>query len=100
MSAVAIREVAEKTGLKAEVTDLIGVYTSPSGRIVTYPDNGDMVQLTDVIVHARVLAGRLICSDDSARLDYFGQGQLPVEIVPPARQPIVDAFECLRGVLS
>lgn len=52
-----------------------------------------------MIVQARVLASRLICSDESERLEYLGHGQLPVEIVPPARQPIADAFEGLRGVL-
>lgn len=43
VSAAAIREVAEETGLKVEVTDLIGVYSNLSGRIVTYPDKGDVV---------------------------------------------------------
>ncbi len=97
--AAAVREVAEETGLTVEITHLIGVYSNPNGRIVTYPDNGDVVQLIDVIVAARVLAGCLACSDESEELAYFTSGQLPEEIVPPARQPIIDAFEGLRGVL-
>ena len=95
----AVREVLEETGLAVEVTHLIGVYSDPSGRIVTYPDNGDVVQLIDVVVGARVLSGSLMCSQESEEVRFFHPSQLPEEIVPPARQPIADAFEHQRGVL-
>ena len=95
----AVREVREETGLAVEVTHLIGVYSDPRGRIVTYPDNGDVVQLIDVIVGARVLSGSLLCSHESEEVRFFTPAQLPEEIVPPARQPIADAFAGQRGVL-
>lgn len=95
----AVREVLEETGLTVEVTHLIGVYSDPRGRIVTYPDNGDVVQLIDVIVGARVLSGSLRCSQESEEVRFFIPSQLPEEIVPPARQPIADAFEGLCGAL-
>ena len=95
----AVREVREETGLAVEVTHLIGVYSDPRGRIVTYPDNGDVVQLIDVIVGARVLSGSLLCSPESEEVRFFTPAQLPEEIVPPARQPIADAFAGQRGVL-
>jgi ADP-ribose pyrophosphatase YjhB (NUDIX family) len=95
----AVREVCEETGLAVEVTHLIGVYSDPRGRIVTYPDNGDVVQLIDVIVGARVLSGSLLCSQESEEVRFFTLAQLPEEIVPPARQPIADAFAGYRGVL-
>jgi ADP-ribose pyrophosphatase YjhB (NUDIX family) len=99
LSDAAIREVAEETGLTVEITHLIGVYSNPHGRIVTYPDNGDVVQLIDVIVGARVLSGRLTCSDESEEIRYFQTSELPAQLVPPARQPIQDAIEGRRGVL-
>lgn len=95
----AVREVREETGLAVEVTHLIGVYSDPRGRIVTYPDNGDVVQLIDVIVGARVLSGSLLCSQESEEVRFFTPAQLPEEIVPPARQPIADVFAGCRGVL-
>lgn len=95
----AVREVREETGLAVEVTHLIGVYSDPRGRIVTYPDNGDVVQLIDVVVGARVLSGSLMCSHESEEVRFFSPSHLPEEIVPPARQPIADAFEGRRGVL-
>ena len=94
----AVREVCEETGLVVEVTHLIGVYSNPCGRIVTYPDNGDVVQLVDVVVGARVLSGNLMCSQESEEVKFFSPSQLPEEIVPPARQPIADAFEGQCGV--
>ena len=95
----AVREVWEETGLAVEVTHLIGVYSDPSGRIVTYPDNGDVVQLIDVVVGARVLSGSLMRSQESEEVRFFPPSELPEEIVPPARQPIADAFEGQQGVL-
>ena len=99
LSDAAIREVAEETGLTVEITHLIGVYSSPDGRIVMYPDNGDVVQLIDVIVEARVRSGQLRCSEESEELRYFPVGELPAHVVPPACQPIRDAIEGQRGVL-
>jgi 8-oxo-dGTP pyrophosphatase MutT (NUDIX family) len=81
----AAREVLEETGLAVEVTHLIGVYSAPRGRIVTCPDNGDVLQLIDVVVGARVLSGSLMCSQESEEVRFFLPSQLPEEIVPPAR---------------
>ncbi|MGZ8404978.1 MAG: NUDIX domain-containing protein [Nitrospira sp.] len=95
----AAREVLEETGLTVEVTHLIGVYSDPPGRIVTYPDNGDVVQLVDVVLGARVLSGRIVCSHESEEVRFFSPSELPEQIVPPARQPLADAFEGRCGVL-
>jgi len=94
-----VREAFEETGLEVEVTHLIGVYSNPCGRIVTYPDNGDVVQLIDAVVGARVRSGILQCSQESEEVKFFPPSQLPKEIVPPARQPIADACGGRRGVL-
>ncbi|HZC81241.1 MAG TPA: hypothetical protein VE222_05895 [Nitrospiraceae bacterium] len=67
--------------------------------MVIYPDNGDVVQLIDVVVGARILSGSLMRSQESEEVRFFPPSQLPEEIVPPARQPIADAFDGLRGVL-
>lgn len=95
----AIREVLEETGLAVEVTHLVGVYSDKNGRIVTYPDNGDVVQLIDVVVCARVLSGQVTCSHESEEVRFFSPSQLPEQIVPPARQPLADALEGQCGLL-
>ena len=38
---------------------------------MTYPDNGDVVQLIDVVVGARVLSGHIVCSHESEEVRFF-----------------------------
>jgi 8-oxo-dGTP pyrophosphatase MutT (NUDIX family) len=97
--AAALREVKEETGLDIEITQLLGVYSGPHDRIVTYPDN--VVQLIDVILLASVISGVLTCSSESEALEFFRLNALPKEheIVPPAREPIVDFVGGMVGVI-
>lgn len=95
----AIREVKEETGLTIQVIQLLGVYTEPSERIVTYPDNGDVVQLVDIVLGATVMSGTLTCSSESLDLQFFELEHLPPEIVPPARVPLEDVAAGRVGVV-
>lgn len=91
------REVREETGLTVEITELLGVYSGPQERIVTYPDN--VVQLVDIILRATILSGMLSCSDESEALQFFHLNMLPSNIVPPARKPLEDFVQGLTGVM-
>ncbi|MEO1069338.1 MAG: NUDIX domain-containing protein [Cyanobacteria bacterium J06638_6] len=95
----AIREVQEETGLAVQIVKLLGVYSSPAERIVTYPDN--VVQLVDVIMYGTILSGTLSCSSESEALEFFESSTLPpeAEIVLPARAPIRDYFQGLTGAI-
>ena len=93
----AVREVREETGLTIKVVRLIGVYSEPFERIVTYPDN--TVQLVDIILEGEIVFGVLICSHESTDLQFFEPEHLPVEIVPPARFPIEDAVSGRIGIV-
>jgi ADP-ribose pyrophosphatase YjhB (NUDIX family) len=53
----AIREVAEETGLRVEITGLVGIYTNP-GHVMAY-DDGEVRQEFSVCFHARPLGGAL-----------------------------------------
>jgi ADP-ribose pyrophosphatase YjhB (NUDIX family) len=53
----AIREVAEETGLRVEITGLVGIYTDP-GHVMAY-DDGEVRQEFSVCFHARPLGGEL-----------------------------------------
>jgi 8-oxo-dGTP pyrophosphatase MutT (NUDIX family) len=87
----AFRESYEETGLKINALNLIGIYSDISqGRIVTYPDNGDVVHLIDIIFSAVVIAGNLRISKESVDLKYFSPFSIPDDLVPPAKQPISD----------
>jgi ADP-ribose pyrophosphatase YjhB (NUDIX family) len=86
----AIREAKEETGLNVEITRLLGVYSEPEDRIVTYLDNGDVVHLVDIILEAKIISGELSCSVESEELRFFNPNALPPDIVPPAIEPLQD----------
>ena len=86
----ALREVREETGLEIRITGLLGVYSEPAGRIVRYPDNGDVAHLVDITLTAEIVSGELKLSPESLDLKFFSRDSLPWKIVPPAYQPIQD----------
>ena len=96
----AVREVLEESGLHVKITRLLGVYSDPDDRIVTYPDNGDVVHKIDVILEASVISGVLSRSTESEELRFFAAGSFPNEICPPARKPVNDYLNGLIGILA
>ncbi len=96
----AVREVWEETGLTIQVTRLLGVYSEPSDRILTYPDNGDVVHKIDVILEAKVLSGEIVLSSESESMVFFDCVAVPAGICPPAKQPIEDYLNGLSSVLK
>lgn len=93
----ALREVLEETGLSVRITRLVGLYSEPDERIVTFPDN--VVHLVDAAVAAEIVSGRLTISSESEDLRYFEPGALPVDLVPPARRLLADYAQGLSGML-
>lgn len=98
----ALREVREETGLTVEIVGLVGVYSRvEEGRVVTFPDNGDVVQLVDVVMEARNPSGTLVRSHESERLEFFEKDRMPVaELCPPTRRPLQDYLAGRRGLLD
>lgn len=95
--ATALREVKEETGLTISITQLLGVYSGPVDRIVSYPDN--VVHLVDIILLGTILSGELSCSSESEALQFFNLTHLPSELVPPAREPLQDFVNGVSGVI-
>lgn len=95
----ALREVREETGLEIEITGLLGIYSDPSERIVTYPSNGDECHLIDIFLEASVVSGTLSLSSESEALQFFDPKALPEDLVPPALAPLRDLFSGTLGHL-
>jgi 8-oxo-dGTP pyrophosphatase MutT (NUDIX family) len=95
----ALREVREETGLTIEVTRLLGVYSEPEGRIVTFLDNGDVRHKIDVLVEARIVSGQLGLSAESVELRFCDTTALPEGICPPALGPLQDYTRGATAVL-
>ena len=95
------REVKEETDLDIQVTGLLGVYSEPSaGRIVTYPDNGDVRHLVDIVLIAEMIPGEMVISSESLDLKFFNLDSFPAELVPPAKKPLQDFVAGERSVIS
>lgn len=99
VSQAAAREVKEETGLTVEITCLIGVYSEPTGRIVTFPNNGDVVHVVDILLEAAIVSGELFCGSESEDVQFFNPEALPVDLIPPAKAPLEDLLNGLTGMV-
>ncbi len=95
----AMQEVREESGHTVAVQGLLGVYSDPRGRIVTYPDNGDVAHLVDILIEASVVSGMLLCSTESLDVQFFDPGALPSDLVPPAVAPLQDILDGCVGAV-
>ena len=95
----ALREIYEETGLQVKVSRLLGVYSGPDDRIVTFPDV--VVQIVDILVEAEIISGALTCSPESLALEFFPLAALPpsAEIIPAARLLLADVVAGRIGVI-
>lgn len=78
-----VREIAEETGVRAEVVALTSV---SSGDRVTYP-NGDVSQYLDLTFLCRHVDGEpFVADDESTAVDWFTLDALPERMTASSRQ--------------
>lgn len=91
----AVREVEERTGIRIEITDLVGLYSSP-GHVVVL-DGGEVCQEFNVCFHARPLDSTPRASGPTAAAVRWAEieelDQLPIH--PAVRIRINDALNDL-----
>jgi ADP-ribose pyrophosphatase YjhB (NUDIX family) len=71
------RETAEETGIRVEITGLVGIYTDPS-HVILYTSNGEVRQEFSVVFTARPISGQPTPSDESREVHW-----VPPEAVGP-----------------
>lgn len=69
VSEAAVREVEEETGLKIEVTGLIGIYSDPS-HIIAYPD-GEVRQEFAICLRGKTTGGEIHTSTESSEVRWI-----------------------------
>ena len=74
ISATAVRETREETGIDVEVTGLVGIYTDPN-HVMAYTD-GEVRQQFSICLRARYLAGNPTASDESRHVRWTARAEL------------------------
>ncbi|MCQ4081135.1 NUDIX domain-containing protein [Streptomyces sp. RB6PN25] len=65
----AVREVEEETGIRCEITGLVGIYTDPR-HVILYTSNGECRQEFSVVFTARAVSGIPTPSDESREVEW------------------------------
>ncbi|MFD9893806.1 NUDIX domain-containing protein [Amycolatopsis sp. NPDC059027] len=92
ISETVVREVEEETGIRVEVTGLIGIYTNPE-HIIAFTD-GEIRQEFSICFRARPVGGELRTSDESKEVLWVEPDRLDsLNIHPANRLRIQHGFE-------
>jgi ADP-ribose pyrophosphatase YjhB (NUDIX family) len=92
ISAAAIRETQEETGIDIQVTGLIGIYSDPE-HVIEFTD-GEVRQEFSICFRARPVGGELRTSSESKEVHWVGQSLLPeLTIHPSIRLRIQHGFD-------
>jgi 8-oxo-dGTP pyrophosphatase MutT (NUDIX family) len=73
-SQCALRETEEETGIRAEITGILGVYSDP-GHIVAYTD-GEIRQEWELILLGRPISGTPTVNDEASDVRWFTTADL------------------------
>jgi 8-oxo-dGTP pyrophosphatase MutT (NUDIX family) len=86
----AVRETEEETGVRVEVTGLLGIYSDP-GHIVYYDSDGETRQEYEVILLGRPVSGEPAANDEASAAGWFAPGELAaLDIHPTQRRQLRD----------
>lgn len=86
-----VREVAEVTGLRVEVTRLTGVYSDPASQVFIYPD-GRVTQFVTVCFACSPREGRMRPDGvETSEVAFFSPDRLPAALLPMHPRWLTDA---------
>ncbi|MGH3358983.1 MAG: NUDIX hydrolase [Nocardioidaceae bacterium] len=84
----AIREVEEETGIRCDITGLVGLYSNPR-HVIEYTSNGEVRQEFSIVLTATVISGELRTSSESTSVRWVPTADLAdYEIHESMRQRI------------
>ena len=82
-----IREVREETGLEVRIGRPVGRYCVSSQQVVAY-----------TFICERI-GGRMQCSDEADRINWFGYDDIPVSTLPRHVERIAHALLCSNSII-
>ena len=66
----AVRETLEETGIRCEITGVVGIYSDPR-HMILYTSNGEVRQEFSIVLTARALSGRPTPSSESSEVGWI-----------------------------
>jgi 8-oxo-dGTP pyrophosphatase MutT (NUDIX family) len=69
LTSAAVREVEEETGVRCEVTGLVGIYTNPR-HVIHYTSNDEVRQEFSILLTARAISGEPTPSSESSSVEW------------------------------
>lgn len=90
----AVRETLEETGIRVEVTGLLGVYSDPR-HIIHFTSNDEIRREFSVVVTARPVGGETVTSTESSEVRWVPPGDLGSYEMGRAMRKRIDDY--LRG---
>jgi 8-oxo-dGTP pyrophosphatase MutT (NUDIX family) len=91
----AIRETLEETGIRCEITGLVGIYTDPR-HVIHYTSNNEVRQELSIVFTARPVGGEPTPSDESSEVRWIHPDDIPaLQMDHTMRSRILDDY--LRG---
>jgi len=92
ITATAIRETLEETGIRIEIAGLVGIYSDP-GHVIAY-DDGEVRQEFSVCFRGRPIDGTLTPSSESTHVEWVERDRVEqLNIHPSVRLRISHGFE-------
>jgi 8-oxo-dGTP pyrophosphatase MutT (NUDIX family) len=91
MSQAAVREVEEETGIRCEITGLVGIYTNPN-HVLHYTSNDEVRQEFSIVLTADLVGGEPTTSSESTSVRWAGSDELAAYSMHPSMRARVDRF--------
>jgi 8-oxo-dGTP pyrophosphatase MutT (NUDIX family) len=80
----AVRETEEETGVRVEVTGLLGIYSDP-GHVVLYTSDGETRQEYEIILLGRPVSGEPAANDEASAAGWFTAAELDALDIHPTQ---------------
>ena len=91
MTEAAVREVEEETGIRCEVTGLVGVYTNPR-HVILYTSNNEVRQEFSLVYTARAISGAPRPSNESSQVRWVRGEEIDKYPMHPSMRQRIDRY--------
>jgi mutator protein MutT len=90
-SQCAVRECEEETGVRAQVTGVLGVYSDPA-HLVEYTSNGEVRQEYEVTLLGEPVSGQPTANDEASDVRWIAPAELAAYDIHPTQRRQIDDY--------